>query len=102
MPTQEVTHNTILENAAKNFSSYTKREPSNKTDGLILKARYLAFMAGAQWQQIQDKEILTALSTVYNEYMQSTKKDGKKPHMVTVTLNFQTMQHVSTILNKHL
>jgi hypothetical protein len=59
-------------------------------------------MACAKWQKDEDEEILKALSTVYNEYMQSTKKDGKKPNMVTVTLNFQTMQHVAAILNKHL
>jgi hypothetical protein len=87
-----------INNAAETYSTHNKSPVGSHLH--IHKCD--AFKAGAKWQKDEDEEILKALSTVYNEYMQSTKKDGKKPNMVTVTLNFQTMQHVATILNKHL
>jgi len=80
--------------------------PITPDDSELLKAGKLlartSFVSGAKWQKDEDAEILKALSSVYNEYMQSTKKNGKQPYTVLVSMNFQTMQHVATILNKHL
>lgn len=92
---------TSLEHAAQSHSVgiFCNDEHKSHTTDLLCKN---SFKAGAKWQKDEDKEILKALSTVYNEYMQSTKKGGRVPDTVTVTINFQTMQHVATILNKHL